>query len=322
MNVVCKNGDDMLSKNNKSVRPPRLKPGDTIGIVTPAGPFDPERFMKGKTVLESMGFQTFFPEGIFQKHGFLAGTDIQRSDQVNRLFADPTVQAIVCARGGYGSMRILPFLDFETIQTHPKIFLGFSDISALLSVLYDQCNLVTFHGPVVTTLANATEKTLTALQTALTSPAALEITPENGTVIKQGVCSGLMAGGNLTTLCHLVGTSYAPNLKGKILLLEDVGEMPYRIDRMLTQMKLAGCFNEIAGLILGAFKECGHLNEIVEIFNNIFENADIPILAGFDMGHGEHNLTIPMGLGATLDTDKKRLLFHEPATVSRGLNPN
>ena len=316
MNVVCKNGDDMLSKNNKSVRPPRLKPGDTIGIVTPAGPFDPERFMKGKTVLESMGFQTFFSEGIFQKHGFLAGTDIQRSDQVNRLFADPTVQAIVCARGGYGSMRILPFLDFETIQTHPKIFLGFSDISALLSVLYDQCNLVTFHGPVVTTLANATEKTLTALQTALTSPAALEITPENGTVIKQGVCSGLMAGGNLTTLCHLVGTSYAPNLKGKILLLEDVGEMPYRIDRMLTQMKLTGCFNEIAGLILGAFKECGHLNEIVEIFNNIFENADIPILAGFDMGHGEHNLTIPMGLGATLDTDKKRLLFHEPATVT------
>jgi muramoyltetrapeptide carboxypeptidase len=316
MNVVCKNGDDMLSKNNKSVRPPRLKPGDTIGIVAPAGPFDPEKFMKGKTVLESMGFQTFFSEGIFQKHGFLAGTDIQRSDQVNRLFADPTVQAIFCARGGYGSMRILPFLDFETIQTHPKIFLGFSDISALLSVLYDQCNLVTFHGPVVNTLANATEKTLTALQTALTSPAALEITPENGTVIKPGVCSGLMAGGNLTTLCHLVGTSYAPNLKGKILLLEDVGEMPYRIDRMLTQMKLAGCFNEIAGLILGAFKECGHLNEIIDIFNNIFEDADIPILTGFDMGHGEHNLTIPMGLGATVDTDKKRLLFHEPATVT------
>ena len=312
----------MQNQGKKSVRPPRLKPGDTIGIVAPAGPFDPEKFIKGKSVLESMGFQTFFDDDIFQKHGFLAGTDIHRADQVNRLFAEPTVQAIFCARGGYGSMRILSLLDFETIQTHPKIFLGFSDISALLSVLYDRCGLVTFHGPVVTTLANATEKTLTALQTALTSPAALEITPENGTVIKQGVCSGLMAGGNLTTLCHLVGTSYAPNLKGKILLLEDVGEMPYRIDRMLTQMKLTGCFNEIAGLILGAFKECGHLNEIIDIFNNIFEDADIPILTGFDMGHGEHNLTIPMGLGATLDTDKKRLLFHEPATVSRGLNPN
>ena len=305
----------MLTRDNKSIRLLRLKPGDTIGIVAPAGPFDPEKFMKGKTVLESVGFQTFFDEGIFQKHGFLAGTDTQRADQVNRLFADPTVQAIVCARGGYGSMRILPFLDFETIQKHPKIFLGFSDISALLSVFYDQCGLVTFHGPVVTTLANATEKTIMAMKTALTSDAPLELIPEDGKVIKPGVCSGLVAGGNLTTLCHLVGTSYASNFKGKILLLEDVGEMPYRIDRMLTQMKLAGCFNGIAGLILGAFKECGQLNEVVDIFNYIFEDADIPILAGFDMGHGEHNLTIPIGLGATLDTDKRRLLFHEPATA-------
>jgi muramoyltetrapeptide carboxypeptidase len=307
----------MQSQEKKSIRPPRLKPGDTIGIVAPAGPFDPEKFMKGKTVLESMGFRTFSDEGIFQKHGFLAGTDIQRADQVNRLFADPSVQAIACARGGYGSMRILPFLDFETIQKHPKIFLGFSDISALLSVLYDQCGLVNFHGPVVTTLANATEKTIMAVKTALTSDVQLELIPENGTVIKPGVCSGLVAGGNLTTLCHLVGTSYAPNFKGKILLLEDVGEMPYRIDRMLTQMKLAGCFDGIAGLILGAFKECGHLNEIVGIFAEIFKDTNIPILADFDMGHGEHNLTIPMGLGATLDTDKKRLLFHEPATARR-----
>ena len=305
----------MQNQEKKSVRPPRLKPGDTIGIVAPAGPFDPKKFMKGKSVLESMGFQTFFDDGIFQKHGFLAGTDIQRADQINRLFADPTVQAIVCARGGYGSMRILSLLDFETIQTHPKIFLGFSDISALLSVLYDRCSLVTFHGPVVTTLAKATEKTIMAMKTVLTSDAPLELTPENGKVIKPGVCSGLVAGGNLTTLCHLVGTPYTPNFKGKILLIEDVDEMPYRIDRMLTQMKLAGCFNEIAGLILGGFKECGYLNEVVEIFSNIFEDADIPILTGFEVGHGEHNLTIPMGLGATLDTESKKLLFHEPSTT-------
>jgi muramoyltetrapeptide carboxypeptidase len=306
----------MQNQEKKSVRPPRLKPGDTIGIVAPAGPFDPEKFMIGKSVLESMGFQTFFDDGIFQKHGFLAGTDIQRADQVNRLFADPTVQAIVCARGGYGSMRILSLLDFETIQTHPKIFLGFSDISALLSVLYDRCSLVTFHGPVVTTLAKASEKTIMAMKTVLTSDAPpLELTPGNGKVIKPGVCSGAVIGGNLTTLCHLVGTSFVPNFKGKILLIEDVGEMPYRIDRMLTQMKLAGCFNEIAGLILGGFKECGYLDEVLEIFSNIFEDADIPILTGFEVGHGEHNLTIPMGLGATLDTKSKKLLFHEPPTT-------
>jgi len=306
----------MLTRDNTSVRPPRLKPGDTIGIVAPAGPFDSDKFMIGKAVLESMGFQTVYDESIFQNHGFLAGTDFQRADQVNRLFADPTVQAILCARGGYGSLRILPLLDFKSIQTHPKIFLGFSDISALLAMLYDRCGLITFHGPVVTTLANATDETISAMKTALTSGIALELIPENGRAIKPGVSSGCVTGGNLTTLCHLVGTPFAPHFDGKILLLEDVGEMPYRIDRMLTQMKLAGCFNGIAGLILGTFKECGQLNEIVEIFNDIFENADIPILAGFDMGHGEHNLIIPMGLGATLDTDKKRLQFHEPATVA------
>jgi len=306
----------MLNKDNKSIRPPSLKSGNTIGIVAPAGPFDPDKFMKGKTVLESMGFQTIFDESIFQKNGFLAGTDFQRADQVNHLFADPSVQAIICARGGYGSMRILSLLDFETIQENPKIFSGFSDISALLSVFYDQCGLVTFHGPMVTTLATATEKTIMAMKTALTSEAPLELIPEDGTVIKPGVCSGLMAGGNLTTLCHLVGTPYASNFNGKILLLEDVGEMPYRIDRMLTQMKLAGCFNDMVGMILGTFKNCGHLNDIVDIFDNIFKDTDIPILAGFDMGHGIHNLTVPMGMKATLNTDKKQLLFHEPATVA------
>lgn len=306
----------MRNKDNQSVRPPRLKTGDTIGIVAPAGPFDPGKFKKGITVLESMGFKTFFDESIFQKHGFFAGADTRRADQVNRLFADSSVQAIVCARGGYGSMRILSFLDFETIQKHPKIFVGFSDISALLSILYEQCRMATFHGPVVTTLAKASERTLNALKKALTSPAEPELIVEKGKVIKPGICSGIVTGGNLTTLCHLVGTPYVPNLKGKILVLEDVKEMPYRIDRMLTQMKLAGCFDEIGGMILGAFKECGHPKEIVEIFKDIFEDADIPILAGFDIGHGEHNLTIPVGLAATLDTDKKQLLFHEPATVT------
>ncbi len=297
----------MASLEKKSIRPPCLKPGDTIGIAAPAGPFDPEKFMQGKTILETMGFRMFYDETIFQRHGFLAGTDAQRADQMNRLFADPSIQAVVCARGGYGSMRTLPFLDFETIQTHPKIFLGFSDISVLLSVLYERCGLVTFHGPMVTSLASATEETISAMKMALTSDGPLELIPENGKTVRPGRCSGILAGGNLTTLCHLVGTPYTPNFEGKIVLFEDVGEMTYRIDRMLTQMKLAGCFDGIAGLVLGAFEKCGQLKEIVEIFDNIFQDADIPILAGFDIGHGETNLTVPMGQNATLDTEKKRL---------------
>jgi muramoyltetrapeptide carboxypeptidase len=297
----------MQRREIKPIRPPRLEPGDTIGIVAPAGPFDPEKFMQGETVLKNMGFRICYDEGIFQSHGFLAGTDTRRADQLNRLFADPSVQAIICARGGYGSMRILPLLDFETIRANPKIFIGFSDISALLAALYEQSGLITFHGPMVTSLADATEKTISAMKMALTSDGPFELIPEDGKTIRPGMCSGILAGGNLTTLCHLLGTPYAPNFNGKILLLEDVGEVTYRIDRMLTQMKLAGSLNGIAGLILGAFKKCGKMNEIVEIFDNIFHDADIPILAGFDIGHGKTNLTVPIGLNATLDTDKKRL---------------
>jgi len=305
-----------MMNSKKSVKPSRLKPGDTIGIAAPAGPFDRGKFLKGKAVLESAGFRTFFDETIFRKHGFLAGNDLQRADQVNRLFSDPSIQAVICARGGYGSMRILPFLDVKTIRKHPKIFLGFSDISSLLSVIQDWCDLITFHGPVVTTLANAAEETITSLLTVLTSGTTLELTPEKGIIVKPGVASGRMAAGNLTTLCHLVGTPYAPTFNGKILLLEDIGEAPYRIDRMLTQMKLAGCFNGIAGLVLGSFKDCGPLNEIFNVVLRIFEDTDIPILAGFDIGHGKQNFTIPLGLSATLDTDGKQLLFHEPATLA------
>ena len=297
----------MQGHEKKNIKPSPLKPGDTVGIVSPAGPFDPKKFNKGKTVLETMGFRLCYDEKIFQKNGFLAGTDTQRAEQVNRLFADPSVQAIICARGGYGSMRILPLLDFKAIQTHPKIFLGFSDISALLAVLNERCGMVTFHGPMVTTLATATEKTIRGMKTALTSDGPFELIPNDEKVIKPGVCSGVLAGGNLTTLCHLVGTPYHSNFKGKILFLEDVGEMTYRIDRMLTQMKLAGCFDGVAGLILGAFEKCGQLKEIIEIFDNIFHDMDIPIMAGFGIGHGKTNLTVPIGRDATLDTEKKRL---------------
>ena len=306
----------MNNTEKKSVKPPRLMQGDTVGIVAPAGPFDPKKFMKGKAVLELMGFRTFFDESIFQKHGLFAGTDVQRADQVNRLFADSAIRAVVCARGGYGSMRILPFLDFETIQKNPKIFVGFSDISVLLSVLDDRCGLVTFHGPVVTTLANAIEETIAAMRAALKSNTALELTPKEGIVIKSGVSSGIVAGGNLTTLCHLVGTPYAPRFNGKILFIEDVGEVPYRIDRMLAQMKLAGCFEGLKGLVLGSFEECGQLDEIFRIVQETFRDANIPILSGFEIGHSRINITIPIGLEATLDTDQQILAFYEPATVA------
>ncbi|MFO7972657.1 MAG: LD-carboxypeptidase [Desulfobacterales bacterium] len=306
----------MQIKEKKPIKPRCLMPGDTLGIVAPAGPFDLKKFMKGKTVLESMGFRTFFDEGIFQKYGFFAGSDVQRADQVNRLFADPAVQAVVCARGGYGSMRILPFLDFKMIQNNPKIFAGFSDISVLLLVLHARCSLVTFHGPVVTTLADTAEQTIAAMLRVMTSDKHFELKPEKGIVIKPGVSSGVVVGGNLTTLCHLVGTPYSPHFNGKILFLEDRGEAPYRIDRMLIQMKLAGCFEGLKGLFLGSFEACGKPDDIFRIVQEVFKDINIPILSGFEIGHARINITIPTGLRATLNTDRQILTFHEPATVT------
>ena len=305
----------MNIKKKTTLVPARLKPGDTIGIVAPAGPFDTEKFYRGLEVLEAMGFRTSFSDDLFIKKGYLAGSDNHRAELVNRFFADKKIKAIVCARGGFGSLRILPLLDYEAIQKNPKIFVGFSDISALLSALYTKCGLVTFHGPMVTTLGNATQKTRDDLFLAFTTEKNLTIKPRQGLTIKPGKASGPVAGGNLTTLCHLIGTPFEPSFKGHILFLEDKGEASYRIDRLLTQMKIAGCLKGLTGLVLGSFEDCGPINEIFRIVQNTFKGDTIPILAGFDAGHGNSNSTIPMGLEATLDADKHLLLFHAPATV-------
>ena len=295
--------------------PARIKPGDTIGIVAPAGPFDRQTFLRGVRILEDMGFQIFIPPGLFEKNRYLAGSDNHRVQFVNQLFADTSVDAIICARGGYGSMRILPMLDYDAIQNNPKVFIGFSDITILLSVLVSRCNLVTFHGPVVTSLADASEKTKSSFFSNVTSDSNLEIKLIRGQTIIPGVATGEVCGGNLTMLCHLVGTPFTPDFENKILFLEDRGEAPYRIDRMLVHMALAGCFKGLSGIILGTFEECGPIEDVIKIVVEVFEKYSIPILAGLDAGHGRHNLTIPLGIEATLDADRHSLTYHRAATV-------
>jgi len=301
--------------NKKNIRPPRLKPGDTIGIVAPAGSFDPKIFSQGLSTLESLGFRTRVSDEIFEKTGYLAGNDAQRARLVNRLFKDPAVNAIVCARGGFGSLRILPLVDFNVIRENPKVFIGFSDISALLTSITSRSGLVSFHGPNVTTLAKAPEMTRNTLLGAISSEEPLELQPANGVAIQAGRAQGPIIGGNLTTLCHLLGTPFQAGFKDQILLFEDRGEAPYRIDRMVSQMKLAGCFEGIAGLVLGSFEDCGTQDGIYQIFKEHFQDTPIPILAGFDIGHGKQNMTIPFGIEAVLDTDQQVLSFGEPATV-------
>jgi muramoyltetrapeptide carboxypeptidase len=294
----------------KLLIPAPLSPGDILGIVAPASPFPRDEFARGVAVLKSLGLNIFVPPDLFRRKGYLAGSDHHRARQINRLFADRNIKAMICARGGFGSLRILPLIDYPLIRKNPKMVIGFSDVTALLSALYAKCRLVTFHGPVVTTLADTSEKTRTSFFSAVTQPTFSGIALGCTMVIRSGVAKGAVWGGNLTTLCHLLGTPFLPDFSGHILVLEDRGEQTYRIDRMLTQMRLAGCFDALSGLVLGSFQDCGDLSSIYKIVKNIFSDFSIPIMAGFDIGHGQENIMIPLGISATMDTFDKSLCFH------------
>jgi len=304
----------MDSRMEKPVVPTALKQGDIIGIVAPAGPFDMSKLQAGIKILESMGFKPFVPEGLFQKQDYLAGSDAHRAQIVNRLFENDSVRAIICARGGFGSLRILSLINPESVRNNPKIFIGFSDITAIHSFLYKTCDLVSFHGPMAATIADNCTKTREALFEAVTSGKKLRIRPENGRTIYPGMAQGPVFGGNMATLCHLIGTEYLPDLKGHILFLEDTDEPLYKIDRMMTQMEFAGFLDGVAGVVLGSFTNCGDSEKLERLFGRVFRGRGIPVLSGFPFGHGKSNITIPLGVKATIDTDNHLFLFHEPST--------
>jgi len=294
-------------------KPRGLTPGDTIGVAAPASPFDQQAFDRGVSVLELMGYQVKIPEGLFTRNGHLAGSDTGRAALLMNLFEDDSVDAIFCARGGFGSMRLLPLLDFETICSQPKILVGFSDITALLVTIYSRCRTVTFHGPLITTLGKGSEKTRTALIDAIASHRPIALRPHKALVINAGQVSGPLLGGNLTNLCHLVGTPYEPRFEGHLVFLEDRGEAPYRIDRMLSQLRLGGYLDGVSGVVLGSFQDCGSLEDVYAIVKGAFRHTGVPILAGFDLGHGTDNITLPIGVGADLNTDEGSLQLHESA---------
>lgn len=297
------------------MRPPRLRAGDTIGIAAPAGPFASDLFEQGMMVLRDMGFEVHIPEAVFKREGFLAGSDEARAGVINALFADPAIGGILCARGGYGSTRVLPHLDWKAIRRHPKVFVGFSDITVLHCLFPARTGLVTFHGPMGTTLATATGDSLSVLRQTLMTDTPVDLAPSGAAVLNQGEATGNVMGGNLTLLCHLAGTPYQPSFDGCLLFVEDITEAPYRIDRMLVQMTLAGCFEGVAGLILGQFTDCGNTAEIHDVFMRTFGPLGIPVVAGFPIGHGEENATLPIGMEARLATRPPRLTYREAATV-------
>lgn len=307
----------MLSESSARRKPNALEPGDTVGIVAPAGPFSLPDLTRGVALLHAMGFATRLNGALFARQGFLAGPDALRAAQLHAMFADDGVHAIMCARGGYGSLRLLQSLDYALIAAHPKPFIGFSDTTALHQAIRLKTGLVTFHGPMVCSLEPSDAAAGSALQQTL--QAAVMGPPQIGGLrtLQPGRAEGILVGGNLSTLCSLVGTPFAETYRDKVLFLEDRGERPYRIDRMLVQMKLAGCFEGLAGLVLGSFTDCGAGEEIDAIVRQLFDDRPIPIMAGLAAGHQHPNWTLPLGVRVVLDADNGILRFQEAATVQK-----
>ncbi len=285
---------------------PFLEKGDLVGVAAPSARFDEARLRQGIICLEKLGFRVRVPDRIFEQNRYLAGDDACRASVIHDLAANPDIKGIVCARGGFGAMRMLSHLDWPLIQSHPKLFIGFSDATALLTAVMQRANIGVIHGPNLVSLADADFQTRTGFLDAVTGHGPALKVPR-GVCVTPGRASGILTGGNLATLTHLVGTEFVPDFSQSVVFLEDVGEPAYKIDRMLTQMKMAGLFTRVRGVVTGTFERCDHPEYLPEIFSDIFSEYRVPVLMGLAAGHGPVNLALPMGCRVNLDAEAKTL---------------
>jgi muramoyltetrapeptide carboxypeptidase len=287
--------------------PPPVVPGGTIGVVSPGGAVKADALERGVAWLESQGFQVRVGEHVLARRRYCAGEPQVRLADLERMLRDPTVGAVVCARGGYGTTQLLPLLDPELFRKHPKLVIGYSDVSPLLGYVIERCGMVALHGPMVATdLAKGlTEHSADRFCALLASPAAPWREPVVDVVVA-GRATGRLVGGCLSSLVALLGTPYAVETEGAVLFLEDVAERPYRIDRMLTHLQLAGKLEGVAAVVLGSFANCDGTEPgdvAAEVFRDFFAQASFPVVAGFPAGHLSENLTFALGLPVRVDTE-------------------
>ena len=312
------------------IKPKRLKAGDTIGLITP-GSFIPDQALeKAVANVKKLGFKVKLGKNIRALRGFNAGTDAQRLEDLHAMFSDADVDGIWCARGGYGCTRILPDIDFDLIRQNPKVFLGYSDITALHNAFLQQCNLVTFHGPVASsTMTDYTTRQFKAVlmqpKAKLTIPIARENTQindelyQNKTVVS-GTAQGALIGGNLSLLAAMAGTAFAIDATDKIIFMEDIEEKPYRIDRMLTQLRQSGNLEKAAGFALGVFADCIPEPEdrslsLLETVEDQLSGLKKPTAYGLSWGHISNQATLPVGIQAQLNADQRILVLLESGVI-------
>jgi muramoyltetrapeptide carboxypeptidase len=309
------------------VKPERLKKGDLIGIISPAStPDDLNRIEKGVQYLEKSGFRAEVAPNVGKYRGYLAGSDDQRLYDLHYMFRRKDVKAVFCVRGGCGSPRLLDKIDFTIIKKNPKIFVGYSDITVLQTAFLKKTGLVTFAGPMVAVdfgreeVSSYTEEHFWRIITS-TKKAGKIIPPGEDKLfaLNDGKAKGQLVGGNLALLMSLAGTSFFPDLKGKILLIEDIGEQPYRVDRLINQLKLMGAFKQLKGIILGAFTDCIEpdfskrtltLNDVIEDY---LSNLKIPIIYNFPHGHITDLITVPYGIDVSINASKHIVEYTEGA---------
>jgi muramoyltetrapeptide carboxypeptidase len=304
-----------------TIHPSRLKPGDSVAIVAPAGPIEHRDGLNlGISALQRMGFRPRFEDRIFQSFRYLAGNDTDRAEELMRAFEDPEIRAVIGLRGGYGCSRLMPFLNERRLRNFPKLFMGFSDLTTLHMFFRRRFGWVTIHGPMAITLGKATPDQESHLFSLLTDPdyhpslrfAQLE-------TWKPGIAEGTLVGGCLSIVAACIGTPYEIKTEGKIIFLEDQGESPYRLDRMITHLRLAGKLKGISGLLLGDFIDCdpsqgdsSHRQSgytVKEALQEILKDLDVPILAGFPAGHGSIHWALPLGLRVRIDATSRSVEF-------------
>jgi len=295
------------------ILPPRLTKGSTIAITAPASPiFDTHRIIRFQETLKDLGFNTITGATLQARYGYLAGRDVLRAQELNALFANHNVHGIIAMRGGWGCARILDLVDYNTIAANPKVLMGFSDITSLLIAIYTKTGLASFHGPVGYSSWNqySTEYVKKIL---IEGRSNVLLTNHSRNIsklwkIRGGIATGKLIGGNLTVVTSLLGSAYLPDWHDKILFVEETEEEVYRIDRMLTQLKLAGVLNSIKGFVFGICNKCEpkvpdeSLN-IQEMLTEHLKPLRIPVLVGANFGHTAYNYTLPIGVNAKLDAD-------------------
>ena len=290
-------------------KPAPLRPGDLIAVTAPAAAVDVAAVEAGARLLERAGFGVRIGATVGKHVGYLAGSDAERADELHALFADRGVRAIIAARGGYGSGRLLPRLDIETIRRANKLVVGYSDVTFLLMELVQRANMVVFHGPMVADFAANPAGAESLLRMLAGDRTTWNLRARE--IVQPGTGEGVIVGGCLSILVAALGTPYAIETKGRLLFLEDVNEKPFRVDRMLTQLRQAGKLDGVAGVMFGDMTGCGHAGDAVtvrDVVREAFAGARYPVVYGLPTGHGGGTATLPLGVRARLAGERLHLL--------------